>query len=76
MNNIKEEFKMDNNTVQQTSEMTNEVARATSGLSMKTKGIIVIVSVATLGAGVGIYFLVRHVKAKKNAKTKVADEQK
>ena len=76
MNNIKEEKTMDQNTVQQTSETMNEVAVATSGMSAKTKGIIAAASVATLGVGVGVYFLVKHIKAKKAKTANVVEETK
>lgn len=76
MNNIKEEKTMDQNTVQQTSETMNEVAVATSGMSAKTKGIIAAASVATLGVGVGVYFLVKHIKAKKAKAANVVEETK
>lgn len=76
MNNIKEVNKMDQNTVQQTSEITSEVATATSGMSAKMKGIIAAASVATLGVGVGIFFLAKHIKAKKANANKVVDEKK
>lgn len=67
---------MDQNTVQQTSETMNEVAVATSGMSAKTKGIITAASVATLGVGVGVYFLVKHIKAKKAKAANVVEETK
>ena len=67
---------MDQNTVQQTSETMNEVAVATSGMSAKTKGIIAAASVATLGAGVGVYFLIKHIKAKKAKAANVVEETK
>ena len=76
MNNIKEDKKMDQNTVQQTSETMNEVAVATSGMSAKTKGIIAAASVATLGVGVGVYFLVKYIKAKKAKAANVVEETK
>lgn len=76
MNNIKEEKTMDQNTVQQTLETMNEVAVATSGMSAKTKGIIAAASVATLGVGVGVYFLVKHIKAKKAKAANVVEETK
>ena len=76
MNNIKEEKTMDQNTVQQTSETMNEVAVATSGMSAKTKGIIAAASVATLGVGVGVYFLVKNIKAKKAKAANVVEETK
>ena len=76
MNNIKEEKTMDQNTVQQTSETMNEVAVATSGMSAKTKGIIAAASVATLGVGVGVYFLVKHIKAKKAKAANIVEETK
>lgn len=71
---------MDQNTVQQTSETMNEVAVATSGMSAKTKGIIAAASaaasVATLGVGAGVYFLVKHIKAKKAKAANVVEETK
>ena len=76
MNNIKEDKKMDQNTVQQTSETMNEVAVATSCMSAKTKGIIAAASVATLGVGVGVYFLVKHIKAKKAKAANIVEETK
>lgn len=76
MNNIKEVKTMDQNTVQQTSKTMNEVAVATSSMSAKTKGIIAAASVATLGAGVGVFFLVKHIKAKKAKAANVVEETK
>ncbi len=65
---------MDNNTVQETVSATTNAVATTSGMSGKTK-IIIAASTALAGVGVGVFFLVRKLHAKKKASQKVLESK-
>ena len=62
---------MNDNTVQETVSATTNAVATTSGMSGKTK-IIIAASAAVAGAGVGVFFLVRKLRAKKKASQEIS----
>lgn len=66
---------MDENTVQETVSATTNAVATTSGMSGKTKIIIAASAAATAGLGVGLFFLVRKIRANKKASAEVSEEK-